>query len=422
MKSINLNNTLTRLRNNRVILKFLSSTFLSLPVSLAVSIIVLRKIDPYFMGVWTALTIFETYANVLRLGVVNGMNRELPYHMGTGKTELATSFARSTLGFSILNSILLVLIVPIVLMKYELNSTYIACLVVVLIRTTLSFYTTYLAGTFRTTDHFNKLSNIQFIGIASKLALCPLIIFFGFNGYLMMELGLALINAILLHYLRPFHIKPELDKKVLVILMKTGIPLFITSYLVSFIDTFPRLYIIYFGNETMLGLYAPVLMIITTFAMLPTTLGTYFYPKLAYLFGKNRDAREIWRKLVNIYMYTSLFILALCAIGYFVLDDLIRFFPKYAAALPYMKIGLLTGPFVLSKLGNLINVVMKKVNFMGIYVLLYAFFQVLFLFLFSLITEDILVCAVWSQVLTSLCLFVASYILNHRVVVKFVPA
>jgi len=414
--------TFGKLKGNKVILKYLSSTFLSLPVSLAVSFITLRKIDPYFMGVWSAMTIFETIATVLRMGVVNGMNRELPYYMGTGKTDEAMSFARSTLGFSLLNSVIILLIFPFIFINFELSTTYIACLIVALIRTILNFYTTYLAGTFRTTDHFNKLSNIQFINLVSNLTLCPLIIFFGFQGFLAMQLTMALINAILLHHFRPFHIKPELNIKVLLILVKTGIPLFLTSYLVSLVDTFPRLYIIYFGNATMLGFYTPVLMIITTLALLPNTLGTYFYPRLTYLFGKNHDAKEIWRRLVKIYVYSSLLILIICTIGYFILDDFMHFFPKYKSALPYMKIALLTGPFVLSKLGNLINVVMKKVDFMGFYVLLYAFFQVMFLFVISLMTKDILLCAVLSQVFTSLSLFVVSYFLNHRVVMKFASA
>lgn len=422
MKLPGLNSTVNIVKQNKVIMKFVSSTFLSIPVSLVVSFIVLRYIDPYFMGVWSALTIIETYANVLRFGVVNGMNRELPYYMGSGKTDEALSFARSTLGFSLLNSLLILLALPFVFGRFELNATYISCLAVVMIRTMLSFYTTYLAGTFRTTDHFNKLSNIQYILLVAKLAMIPLIIYSGFNGYLVMELALALINALLLHIWRPFRLRPELKMKVLVLLMKTGVPLFVTSYLVSLVDTFPRLYIVYFGNETLLGLYAPVLMIITTFAMLPTTLGTYFYPKLTYLFGKNNNAREIWNKLVRIYLYTSLLILVICAVAYFLLDELIKLFPKYTDALPYMKISLLAGPFVLSKLGNLINVVMKKVNYMGMYVTLYAFFQVLFLFLVSLYSDDVLVCAVVSQVLTSFALFIASYYLNHRVVINFVAS
>jgi O-antigen/teichoic acid export membrane protein len=416
MKIWLLNILFERLRSNRVILKFLSSTYLSLPVSIAVSFITLRKIDPYLMGVWSAMTIIETYANVLRLGVVNGMNRELPYYIGLGKIDEALTYARSTLGFSLMNSLVLLLIVPFVLFKFELNATYIACLIVTVARTTLSFYTTYLAGTFRTSDHFNKLSNIQFIGLTSKVFLIPLIIFFGFKGFLIMELFLSVINAILLHRFRPFHIKPELNRKVIILLMKTGVPLFITSYIVSAIETFPRLYIVYYSNEKMLGLYAPVYMIINAISLLPSTIGTYFYPRLTYLFGKNQDAKEIWRKMIKVYIYATLAILLIICIGYLLMDEVVQFFPKYADALPYMKLGLLVGPFVLSKLGNLIHIVMKKVQFMGIYVIMFAFFQGLSLFLLHKFLSDILLCAVMSQVFTSFCLFITSFILNQKVV------
>jgi O-antigen/teichoic acid export membrane protein len=411
-----LNKVIRKLRDNKVILKFLSSTYLSLPVSIAVSFITLRKIDPYYMGVWSAMTIFETYASVLRFGVVNGMNRELPYYIGIGKVDEALSFARSTLGFSLMNSVGLLLIVPFVLFKLELNVTYISCLIVAVARSTLTFYTTYLTGTFRTTDHFNKLSNIQFINLISNVLMVPLIVKYGFKGFLIMQIILAVINAFLLHRFRPFHIKPELNKKVIFFLMKTGIPLFITSYLVSIIETLPRLFIVYYGNETLLGLYAPVLMIINAIALLPNTIGSYSYPRLTYLFGKKQDAYEIWRKMIRIYFFASLAIIIIIGIAYLFMDDVVQFFPKYKAALPYMKLGLLVGPFVLSKLGNLINIIMKKVQFMGIYVLLFGFFQLTTLFALYNIVDDILLCAVLSQVLTSFCLFLTSLILNHRVV------
>jgi O-antigen/teichoic acid export membrane protein len=411
-----LNKIFSGLQKNRVLLKFLTSAYLSLPVSIAVSLITLRKIDPYFLGVWSALTILETYANILRLGVVNGMNRELPYYIGIGKVDEAMSLAKSTLGFSLLNSVVLLSIVPIFLLRIELNATYIASMVVVIARTTLTFYTTYLAGTFRTSDHFNKLSNIQFIGLASKVMMIPLIIYFGFKGYLIMELLLSFINTFLLHKFRPFHIKPELNRKVLVLLMKTGIPLFITSYLVSTVETLPRLFIVYFGNETLLGLYAPVLMIINAISLLPNTIGTYFYPRLTYLFGKNQDPGEIWKKMISIYFFATIAIVLLIGVAYLLMDEVVHFFPKYAEALPYMKLGLLVGPFVLSKLGNLINIVMKNVQFMGIYVVMFASFQILSLFILHYWVDDILLCAVLSQVITSFCLFITSFIFNRMAI------
>lgn len=413
---VNFDKLLQKLKDNKVALKFLSSSFLSLPVSIIVSFITFRKIEPYYMGVWLAMSIFETYATFLRLGVVNGMNRELPYYLGVGKTEEAHEFARSTLAFSLLNIVVLLLIVPFVIFRFELNVTYLACISVAVFRSATTFYTTYLSGTFRTSSQFNKLSNIQFFNLISKLLLSPLIYFYGLYGFLAMEILLTCINLILLHKYRPMHITPKLKWKVVLTLMKTGVPLFLTSYLVSLIDTIPRLFILSYGNEVLLGLYSPVLVLITTLAILPTTLGQYYYPKLTFMFGQNNNALEVWRKIKKLYLATLVFILPIILIGYFILDDVIKIFPKYAASLPYLKISLLMGPLVLSKLGNFVNVILKKTDQMGIYVVSYAFFQTTSLFILYRLNHDVLLTVIWSQILTSLCLFIVSYFLNQRTV------
>lgn len=402
-------------------MKIVSSSFLAMPVNIAVSFITFREIEPYFMGIWATMVVFETYANILRFGVVNGMNRELPYAMGAGKEEDARTYAQTTLIFNLFSTVLLWSIVPFIVSNFELNSTYLACMSVNLLRVSLTFYTTYLAGTFRTTDNFNKLSNIQFTMIGVHLLLSPLIIFFKFNGYLLMQGMMVITNTILLHLYRPFNVRPRFNLQAFFLLIKTGFPLFITSYLVSFIDTLPRLFIINFGNEILLGLYAPVLMIINAFSILPNTLGTYFYPKLSYLFGKTNRAILIWHKIIKIYLVSFIFMVPLIVVAYLVMDDFIKFFPKYLDSLPYMKIGLLAGPFVLSKLGNLVNVILKKVNYMGVFVAQYAFFQFIYLFIFyNYITKDILYCAIWTQVFTSVSMFITNFFINQKVIRKHI--
>jgi O-antigen/teichoic acid export membrane protein len=412
-----LRNYANYLIKKRVLVKVLSSSFLSLPVNLLVSVITLRYIDPYYMGVWAAMTIFETYANILRLGIVNGMNRELPFALGTGEQEKAIGYAQTTFAFNLFATVIIWIIAPLIMYNFELNSTYIACIMVSLGRITLNYYITYVAGTFRTTDNFNKLSNIQFVLIVSHLLFSGLIFIYGFNGYLAMQLLQTLLNAILLHLYRPFRVLPKFNSKAFVALFKTGMPLFATSYLVSIIDTIPKLFIIRFGNETMLGLYTPVLIIITAFSLLPNSLGAYYYPKLSYAFGKRNDPVEIWKMMKKVYLVSLLVIFPMILAGYFILPEVIAFFPKYKESLPFMQAALFIGPFILAKLGNLLNVVLKKINFMGYYVALNGVFQIASIASLYLFTEmPVLQIAIWSQVITSALVYMCSLLINRKVV------
>lgn len=369
------------------------------------------------MGIWTTMTVFETYANVMRLGVVNGMNREIAYILGTGNNKEAESYAQTTLAYSLFTIIILWLIIPFLLFGIEFNTVYLLCIGVNIIRVTISFYTTYLTGTFRTSDNFNKLSNIQFVINISHLILCVLVIFWGFHGYLLMQLLLALINGALLHFYRPFKVLPNFNKPIFFQLIKVGFPLFLTSYAVTFIDTFPRLFIINYGNEVLIGYYAPVIIIINAIAMLPNAMGTYYYPKFSFQFGQHHNPALLFRSLIKIYIFSIICLIPVVIVGYFILDEVIKFFPKYQASLPYLKISLVIAPFVMAKMGNLLNVVLKKVKYMGLYVISYALFQIASIaILYNYFTTDILACAVWSQIITSLLLFATNLFLNYHLV------
>jgi O-antigen/teichoic acid export membrane protein len=253
--------------------------------------------------------------------------------------------------------------------------------------------------------------------IVSHLLFSGLIFIYGFNGYLAMQLLQTLLNAVLLHLNRPFRVLPKFNSKAFVALFKTGMPLFVTSYLVSIIDTIPKLFIIRFCNETMLGLYTPVLIIITAFSLLPNSLGAYYYPKLSYAFGKRNDPVEIWKMMKKVYLVSLLVIFPMILAGYFLLPEVIAFFPKYKESLPFMQAALFIGPFILAKLGNLLNVVLKKINFMGYYVALNGVFQIASIASLYLFTEmPVLQIAIWSQVITSALVYICSLLINSKVV------
>ena len=88
-------------------LQFLNSTIVLQIVSLLTGLLAYRYITPEYLGIWATFTTFTTIAPILRLGIPNGMNRELPYYLGRGETEKAYLFASTTLYYAIFNTIAL---------------------------------------------------------------------------------------------------------------------------------------------------------------------------------------------------------------------------------------------------------------------------------------------------------------------------
>ena len=406
------------LRSNKTLIKFISSSFLSLPVSLVTGFITFRSIDPYFMGIWTALSVFETYASFMRLGIVNGMNRELPHALGSGQTEKAYKYAETTLAYTAADILILLIATPFLLWKYGINQYYMLAIGVAAVRIIISFYTTYLTGTFRSDNHFNKLSNIQMIILGCRLLMSPLVLL-GFYWFLLYETIIIALNAILLHYARPFKLKPRFHLPELKSLFTIGFPIFVTSYLIGLVDTLPRLYIIKYGNANLLGLYSPVMMLLSTMALLPGTLSNYMYPKFSYEFGKTGKVDGIYRKILKLNAISLAFILLGCVIGYFALDYFVILFPKYTDALPYLALSLLTCPFILYKLGNILSVILKRLDYMFAYIIAYAFFQLTSLLALSLMFTDILKIVILSQIITAVFMLITSLLMNFLLVKNF---
>lgn len=416
----NLKSVLSFIKQQKVPIKVVSSSYIALPVNILVAFFSFRIIDPYYMGIWSAVTIFESYAQILRFGIVNGMNRELPFAIGSGDNDKAISFAQTTLAYNLFCAIIPLLIFPILITSYAFNKIYIICILIVVIRVSLEFYSSYVIGTYRTTENFNKLSNIQFFISGVNLIFAPILIYYlNFLGYLFYQLIQVILNTVLFHFARPFRIKPHIDFKILTLLFKTGFPIFVSSYLIQFVNTIPKILILKTGNETLLGIFTPVLVMLNAFSLLPNSLATYFYPKFSYSFGKTGSAKLIFKQLLKIYIIIIAIFIPIIIFCIFLLDYVILFFPKYTASLPYLKIALCAVPFLLAKLGNLINVVLKNVSFIGIYVSLYAFFQITILIILKFFLKDILMVAILSIIFTDVALFFSSLFINKLAVDKY---
>lgn len=406
------------LTQNRSFIKYFSSNILSVPVSLITGFINFRNIDPIYMGMWATVTIFEVYANFLRLGIVNGMNRELPHAMGQGNMEKAKKYASTTYMFSLINILILLIITPFIVKGIKLDSSYYACLIVVLIKACLSFYTTYLQGTFRSDDQFSKLADITHIGLLAKLLLCPLVLL-GFNGFLVYELILILLSAFLLHKFRPLKVKAKFYFPEMKSMFSIGFPLFLTSYFLGIIDTLPRLFIIKDGNQELLGIYAPVLMLLNTMMIFPGTITNFLYPKFSYKIGQKVLAMEIWKQYFKVIAFSFIGILVVVSIGYFFLDFFAVLFPKYALSVPYLKAALLICPFLVYKMGNTINGVLRKPQNMITFALFYGFFQVISYYVLLAFMNDVLLKVIYSQVITALATLIFSLVVNYLTVVNY---
>lgn len=403
---------------DRVFVKFFSSSVISALVGVFTGFFTYRYISPEMLGIWSLFTVYETYASFTRLGIINGLGRELPYTMGKGDDVEARKMASTALSYSLFSNIL----IPVFLIALVYGETfdweneyYIYSGLVVFTRLVGSSYTSYLSVTFRTSDNFRKLTRVQNILSVLKVSSILLVVYFGFLGLLLREFLLAAAELVLLHFSRPLLVKPVFDFSTCVKLFKVGFPLFIVSYSISAIDTFPRLYIIQYGTIEQLGLFSPVLITLGIAQILPTAIGGYMYPKMSFAFGETGNKKEVWN-IVLLNMATSFLSSIPLFLGvYFLADYIELIFPKYADSIPYLKICSIAFLFIGYKSSGLSFAVLKSWRMMMVNVVFYFVISVATIFILSTFFEDVLRIASFAIVITFFTMFIVSNYLSYRV-------
>ena len=82
-----------RFAGRRTFLTFTASVAALNVASLVGNGLAFRWVDPFSMGVWHTLLLLSNYLTVFRLGLVNGMGRELPFALGAGDRGRAERIA-----------------------------------------------------------------------------------------------------------------------------------------------------------------------------------------------------------------------------------------------------------------------------------------------------------------------------------------
>jgi len=381
---------------------------------LIASFLVFRWVDPYYVGIWQALVLIETYSVFLRLGILNGLARELSFLIGKGDHETATAAVSTTLTVTLANMgvfIILAAVIPFFLSNFTEDHLFPYLCMVLL--TLFSFYYSFLLCTFRAKTDFDKLSRIQFLYASLKLLSLVMIWFWGFKGYFAREMIVMIIVTVVIHLYRPIRVLPGFDKKVLKQLFYTGFPIFLASSLIAFFNTSPRLYIIKFGTLEMLGTYAPLLTLIALFASLSDSFSTYFYPRMSTKLGQTGDKTALWRDSKRIHLIIIGVYIPIAIAGYFILPWIMNnFLTRYKESATILQTGVIILVFAGFRFGFTTLSSLKAWKHIVIYVVVMG---ILFMGVPWILLQrmEVIGAVLWSQIIASFLMVVTSLTTNY---------
>ena len=349
---------------------------------LIVGFFIAKYVSPEDLGLWTTINLILIYSSFLQVGLINGLNLELPFAYGKGDNKSAEIMAGTVQSFTIISSIILLVSATIYLITTETtNPKEKLGIIAIVMVTVLTFYQNYLLSTFRSKSSFKTLSIIQLVDAFVNISTLVLVIYFSYYGLLLKAIVVICVYVLLLHFNRPIKIGFILSKKAFFLLLKVGLPIFGLAYLETVSSTFDKIWLLKYSNLSDVGLYSFAFYSLTAFSLFSTSIASYIYPRMTYNYGKSNNKHDLWLYAKKITKILIIIQTPLSIIGYIMIPILIRnYFPNYILSTHAMQILLFAGLFKGSVVAVNALWSLKEWKLMIIYQVLYSILIVSFTF------------------------------------------
>lgn len=337
-------------------------------------LVIARFISPEDYGIWGVLSLVTTYASFLQLGIINGVNLELPIALGEGKKDKLNKIIATSQCFILISIILLFFIM---IIFFGLNNTNLNIkmkygIIAIVVITMFTFYQDFLTATFRTPKSFLRFSKINLIQAFINFITILLIIYYSYYGLLLKGLFVIIINVILLHFYRPYKVKIEFDKETFIKLLKVGSPIFLLAYLQASAIGFDRVLLAKYSSLSDIGIYSFAYLAFSSLTILSSSIASYIYPTMSHMYAVSKDKNQLWNFVMKNITLVFFGLLIIGCLGFFIVPFIItEFFSQYVNSISVMRILIFAGVFQGSVIGVNVLLSIKKWKLVIIYHLVF---------------------------------------------------
>lgn len=366
-----------------------SSQMISNVIRIASGLLVASFILPKEYGTFTGIGIILGYLPLFQIGVMNGLNRELPYCFGKGDSHKAKEYASVAQFWELSLSILSFSILTIVAIYFLSQSNYIYAagfFTWAIASINHYFGENYLHILFRTNHDFNKLSALTLILSTLALASVLLVWKWQYYGLCLRAIFLILVEMLLLWQWKPLAVLPKWDYSLFKEIIKVGLPIFIVGIVFSLWRTLQNTLVLKLGGAEQFGYFSLALMIEGSVGIVAFSVEQVIYPKMSFEYGEGKGIKDLLKLSFKPILYTFIFlipsiIIAWNIIPYFV--DLLL--PKYNGGINAARWTLLL--LLISVFGvnnSLFNVLKKQKDLLiSLIIGIIAFLSTLFILYYT---------------------------------------
>lgn len=265
----------------------LSASTLFMQLSKMAAVVLAAKLlGPVKIGLWNMLNLMLVYSGLTHLGILNGMNREIPFFRGRAETGKVERIRSNSLGFSILGAFASSFLILAASMAFEDPLVRKSLTIMIFMLFFQQIYS-YAVAHMASDCVFGGLAAMQaLLGFFTLALVMPGTYRYGFQGFLVSQaLAFGLSAAAGIHLGR-VSLRVSLDAGEIKSLLSTGFPLMSAGLMFSLLTTVDRWVISVFLGIEAVGWYTLPILIAAALALPVQVISRQMYPKMAEEFGR----------------------------------------------------------------------------------------------------------------------------------------
>jgi O-antigen/teichoic acid export membrane protein len=344
---------------------YAGGNILSSILQMAGGLLTAKVVEPVVLGLFNSVGLVLGYAPFLQLGILNGLNRELPYFIGRGEPDRVHELAAAAQAWALLvgglvaAALLAVSGWQLAHGHWDLAAAWAATAT----SAALLFYAQYyLQITYRTGGDFARLAFIGVVQSALVLALVVLVWCLGFYGLCLRSAIAGIVNLVLLWYWRPVRVAPQWKLCHLAHLFRIGAPIFGVGQLYSWWMVLDSTLVLKLMGTRALGLYSLALTATKTLQLLPDAVSQISYPRMAEQYGRTGALRDLVPIVVRPILLLMLGMVPIVVLGWVIIPPIVSLvLPRYVDSIPAAQWGLVPACVMcLAPVNNAFNVIKRQ--------------------------------------------------------------
>ena len=351
------------------IFHFSSAVLLASFISMFQGILVLKLVDPSVYGIWASIMLIYEYGMYFHLGLINGMERSIPFFRGMDDEDRANRIAgvcKSNLLILVCLGTLVTLAVVLVLGRGWRPDVQLGVFMVSL---SALFYlgTQFYMALLKVNQKFRKAGLIQLVISLGMLACLVLIWRFRFYGLCFRAIITALIGLVFAARLaKAYHQKGQFNTRITLYLVKIGFPLMFIGAVTLVLFSLDRIIILSFLGTTLVGYYGICIALFKMMNLFPMVVGQVFAPVMANSYGSTLSPSALLKYAVRASVIAFGLSASASAFLYFFIPFFVNhFLPNYSYGIPAAQITLINGMLIALSVGPgfLLQTIMRQLEY-----------------------------------------------------------